>query len=127
MSGGNKYRSDCPIACALEVVGDKWTLVIVRDLAFGEKIYQEFQDSAEKIPSNVLSIKLRGLIRDGVVLKEQYQERPKRYNYRLSDKGLALLPVLNALSNWGIQHIDDTEMNDRVEKLQKIDSIVSYH
>jgi len=84
----------------LDIVGDRWTLVILRDLLLGKRRFSQFLDSPERIATNVLSDRLALMEREGLVAKSLYQERPKRYEYRLSEKGEALLPVLQAMSRW---------------------------
>lgn len=102
-------RSPCPIACALDLVGDKWTLVVVRDLLlFGKRRYGEFAASPEGIPSNVLAERLKRLVAAGVVEKSRYQDLPPRYQYRLTSKGADLGPVLKALSGWGERYVAGT-------------------
>lgn len=94
------HRSLCPVATALDVLGDRWTLVVVRDLFLGRKRYQEFLASPEKITTNILAQRLQYLEEQGLVEKALYQEHPPRYEYSLSEKGKALAPVLTSLWNW---------------------------
>jgi DNA-binding HxlR family transcriptional regulator len=101
MLSGTNFRTQCPIACALDIIGDKWTLLIVRDLLPGDKTYQDLQASVETIPANILSTRLRRLARDGVISKQLYQERPKRYSYRLTRLGENLSGTLRELMLWG--------------------------
>lgn len=93
---------DCSIAQTLEVVGEWWTLMIVRDLfAFkGHYRFEELQESLG-ISRNILTERLEGLIRHGVVEKVRYQQRPERFHYRLTRKGQDLFPVLMSLLAWG--------------------------
>jgi DNA-binding HxlR family transcriptional regulator len=102
-------RSDCPISGALDLIGDKWTLLVVRDLLFlGNRRFGELAGSPEKIPTNILSDRLRRLEESGLVIKVSYQERPPRYEYRLTAKGADLFPVLRALAAWANRHIPGT-------------------
>ena len=101
-------RSPCPVTNALEIIGDKWTMVLVRDLVFGKKTYSEFQDSPEGIPTNILADRLKRLEKSGIIQKRPYQERPTRYEYILTDKGKDLRKVLKALKEWGLTHIPGT-------------------
>lgn len=103
-----KRRSQCPISSSLDIVGDKWTLLIVRDLFFGKRRYSEFADSMESIPTNLLAERLKRLCENGLVEKVQYQERPARYEYILTEKGRDLLPLLRDLARWSHIHIEDT-------------------
>jgi len=98
-------RSPCPVACTLDILGDRWTLLVVRDLFAGKKIYSEFQESPEKIPTNILADRLRRLTGSGIVEKKPYQQRPVRYEYILTDKGRDLGQVLKAVVQWGEKHI----------------------
>lgn len=97
----NFDRSCCPIACALDQLGDKWTLLIIRDLLLGKKCYQEFLASPERIATNILADRLKKLEADGFVTQQVYQQNPVRYEYQLTQKGEDLSPVLQALVAWG--------------------------
>lgn len=101
-------RSGCPIVNGLDIFGDKWTLVVLRDMVCGKKTYSEFIDSPEKIPSNRLAERLKMLEAAGLLTKELYQTRPKRYQYLLTQKGRDTLPILQAISRWGNKHIEGT-------------------
>lgn len=102
-------RSPCPIANTLDIIGDKWTLLVVRDLFAGKHTYSEFQSSPEKIPTNILAERLKRLVAHGIVEKQPYQQRPVRYAYVLTDTGRELGPVLKDLSQWGLKNIKDTQ------------------
>jgi len=114
MNIGNKktaetcQRSRCPVSCILEIIGDKWTLLVVRDLLFGSHTFKELQSSAEKIPTNILANRLKRLEQGGLVRREQYQQRPARYAYYLTEKGLDLEPVMKSLIVWSNKYIPDT-------------------
>ncbi|HRD90606.1 MAG TPA: helix-turn-helix domain-containing protein [Accumulibacter sp.] len=99
------YRSRCPLASALDLLGDKWTLIIVRDMIAGKRRYGEFLSSPERIPSNILAGRLRRLDDAGIVDKRLYQENPPRHEYLLTRKGAELLPVLQQLAAWGHRHL----------------------
>jgi DNA-binding HxlR family transcriptional regulator len=101
-------RSHCPIASTLDLVGDKWSLLIVRDLLHGKQTYSEILDSPEAIPTNILADRLKRLEENGVIERAAYQDRPVRYAYRLSDKGKDFGNVLLALVAWGKKHIPGT-------------------
>lgn len=103
-----RKRSPCPVACALDLLGDKWTLLIVRDLLLGKRTYKEFLQSPEHIPTNILANRLKRLEADGIVQKTPYQERPVRFAYRLTRKGQELTPILREVARWGSQHIAGT-------------------
>lgn len=92
------------------MLGDKWTLLIVRDLIyFGPSTFKKLSDSAEHIQTNTLADRLKKLEKLGVITKQLYQERPIRYEYALTAIGLSLIPVVKALTLWGQEHIDATE------------------
>lgn len=101
-------RSGCPIATTLDLVGDKWTLVIVRDMVTGKTRYGDFRASPEGIPTNILADRLRRLTDAGLVMKEAYQSNPVRHEYHLTDKGFDLLPVLQEMSRWANRHVAGT-------------------
>jgi len=99
-------RSPCPVACTLDLVGDKWTLLVVRDLAFGKSQFKEFLASPEKIATNILADRLARLVEHG--LAERFASSG-REAYRLTAKGESLLPVLQSVADWGLAHIEGTE------------------
>ena len=99
-------RSPCPVACTLDLVGDKWTLLVVRDLAFGKSQFKEFLASPEKIATNILADRLARLVEHG--LAERFGSSG-REAYRLTAKGESLLPVLQSVADWGLAHIEGTE------------------
>jgi DNA-binding HxlR family transcriptional regulator len=102
-------RSKCPVANALDVVGDRWTLLVVRDLLFFGKVrYNELLGSSERIPTNILADRLRRLQESGIVEKKSYQTRPPRYEYRLTQRGADLLPILREMIVWANRHIAGT-------------------
>lgn len=99
-------RSACPISNALDLVGDRWTLLVIRDLMFiGKRRFGDFLSSPEGIPTNLLSDRLRRLEESGLVEKVPYQLRPARYEYQLTAKGMDLFPVLRALMAWAVRHV----------------------
>ncbi len=105
---GFHERSGCPIANTLDIVGDKWSLIIVRDMLTGKKRYGEFQDSPEGIPTNILASRLKRLTAAGLITKTPYQKHPPRYAYALTKKGRALIPVVQAMCVFGNGHIPKT-------------------
>src|SRR5690349_3122912 len=94
----------CSIARTLEVVGERWTLLIVRDLSLGVTRFDELLESLG-IASNVLTDRLKRLVDEGIVERVRYNERPERFEYRLTAKGRELRLVLLALMQWGDRHI----------------------
>ncbi len=113
MEGRGFLRSPCAVACTLDLVGDKWSLLVVRDLLQGDVTYGELQNSPEGIPTNILADRLRRLEQAGVIAKSAYHEHPVRYVYGLTQKGKALSDVLRALVRWGKKHIPGTLVLDR--------------
>ena len=101
-------RSPCAVACTLDLVGDKWSLLVVRDLLRGNVTYGELQNSLEGIPTNILADRLKRLEEARLIAKSAYQEHPVRYAYELTEKGKALSDVLLALVRWGKKHIPGT-------------------
>lgn len=93
----------CSIARSLELVGERWTLLIVRDIFRRRRRFEEIQESLG-IARNVLSSRLEALIEEGILERRPYHERPPRYEYFLTEKGLDLWPVLIALLGWGDRH-----------------------
>ena len=101
-------RSPCAIANSLDIVGDKWSLLVVRDLLHGKRTYGELVDSPERIPTNILADRLKRLEAAGIVSSTPYQERPVRHAYTLTPKGKDLGDVLLAFVRWGKRHIPGT-------------------
>ncbi len=102
-------RSVCPITNTLDVLGDKWTLLVVRDMFLGKKTYGEFLASPEGIPTNILADRLKRLEQHGIIDRTPYQQSPVRYAYRLTSKGQQLSPVINAIIEWGLDNIPGTK------------------
>ena len=101
-------RSACAVANSLDILGDKWSLLVVRDLLHGKRTYGELALSPERIPTNILADRLERLMSAGIVARTPYQQRPERYSYTLTPKGSALGEVLLAFVRWGKQHIPGT-------------------
>src|SRR5262249_57114284 len=80
-------RSSCAVASTLDIVGDKWSLLVIRDLFAGKSTYGELLDAPERIPTNILADRLRRLENAGIIEKKAYQERPVRFAYALTAKG----------------------------------------
>lgn len=101
---GNDYKSQaCSIAGALEVVGERWSLLIVRDVFLGLRRFDQIQANLG-IARNVLQARLERLIEQGVLERSPYQERPSRYEYKLTEKGIDLWPIVVSLMQWGDRH-----------------------
>lgn len=97
----SKKRSQCPISCSLDIFGDKWSLLIIRDLIFYKKnTYGEFLKSPEGIATNVLATRLETLEENGIVEKSNHPESKAKILYRLTQKGIDLLPILVEIHLW---------------------------
>jgi DNA-binding HxlR family transcriptional regulator len=98
-------RSSCPISAALDAIGDKWSLIILRDLMFaGKRTYGELQSCQEGIATNILAARLVSLESNGIILKTPDPHSGHRSIYTLTEKGIGLLPVVMELESWMIQH-----------------------
>src|SRR6202008_64385 len=101
-------RSLCAVANSLDILGDKWSLLVVRDLLHGKQTYGELVNSPERIPTNILADRLKRMEAAGIIVSVPYQQHPVRYSYTLTPKGRALGDVLLALVRWGKRHIAGT-------------------
>lgn len=101
-------RSGCPIATTLDIMGDKWSLLVLRDMFVGKSRYREFLASPERIPTNILADRLKRLKRYGLISRVAYQSNPTRFDYCLTDDGEALLPVLQSICRWANARIPGT-------------------
>jgi DNA-binding HxlR family transcriptional regulator len=101
-------RSRCPVANLLDLVGDKWSLLVVRDMFRGRTTYGQLVDSPERIPTNILADRLKRLEQAGVINRSPYRQRPIRYSYRLTKKGRDLGNILAELVRWGEKHVPGT-------------------
>ena len=102
-------RSVCPIACTLDLVGDKWTLLIVRDLMSGKSHFKEFLASPENIATNILADRLARLASNGLIERYPSSDIAGREAYRLTEKGRSLRGLMVQLKAWGLDHIDGTD------------------
>lgn len=101
-------RSGCPIATTLDLLGDAWSLVLVRDMLNGKARFNQFLDSPEGITTSILASRLKRLEACGLIRKRPYQKRPTRYEYSLTPKGRALHPVLQEICRWANRHYPNT-------------------
>lgn len=112
-------RSTCPIATALELVGDRWTLLVIRDLVFaGKRHFREFLKSEEAISSNVLADRLNLLVENGILTKDGDPTHAQKAVYSLTQKGIDLLPVLVAMSAWTQKHYPETRRPEAVQVVE---------
>lgn len=103
----NHYQLPCNIAQTLNILGDKWTLLILRQIMSGHATYKEIQEHLEGIPSNLLANRLKTLEQDALILCKLYQLHPPRYHYMLTDSGRDLGDVFNSLILWGQKHLKE--------------------
>ena len=110
------FRCKCPISSALDIIGDKWTLLIIRDMIFDhKKTFKDFSTSAESIASNILSARLKMLEEVGIIRKSKMEGNQKSNIYTLTEKGLGLLPVIAEITLWSdenVRELNPTMVND---------------
>jgi DNA-binding HxlR family transcriptional regulator len=94
----------CSIARTLEVIGDRWTLLVIRDAFLGVRRFEDFQKSLG-VARNVLTDRLNRLVDEGILRRQLYQERPERYEYRLTRKGVELWPAMMTMMKWGDRYL----------------------
>ena len=117
---GKKRNTGCPVTFALDVFGDRWSLVIIRDMVmFGKETYGEFLESDEGIATNILADRLKHLEAEGIIRKSRDPENRRRILYRLTEKGCNLTPVIADMILWSFKYDPDTKapqaMIDRLE------------
>ena len=108
-----QWRSACPVARTLDLLGDRWSLLIVRDMLFGSSKFQQFLASPENIPTNVLSNRLKMLEKKGLIKAALYQRHPPRFAYTLTEKGKKLAPIIRAIADWGESNIRNPKEQGR--------------
>jgi len=101
-------RSDCPVACTLDLLGDRWTLLVVRDLFLGKQRFQEFLGSPEGIATNILADRLQRLEHDRMIDRIASESHEARATYRLTARGATLRSVMLAMLSWGLEQIPGT-------------------
>lgn len=115
-----KPRSGCPVSISLDVFGDRWSLLIIRDMMVrGLRTFSQFQCSGEKISTNILADRLRHLEKSGIVVAERAAEDARSIHYRLTPKGIALAPVLLELFIWAAHHESTGAPPAFVEQLER--------
>ena len=116
-------RSDCPLSCTLDLIGDKWSLLIIRDmLVFGKTTYNEFLASNEKISTNILNDRLVSLSEKGLIA---YTGTVKRKKYELTEMGKDLKPIIELVGNYGMKHFAGTKeyMQRELEEYKRSKSL----
>jgi DNA-binding HxlR family transcriptional regulator len=97
--------ADCPLAVTLDVIGDRWTLLLLRDLLLlGPRRFNDFQAAFPGVAPNTLSVRLKEMEDNGLITRELYNERPPRVEYQLTAKGKSLGPIVKAMRDWGAAH-----------------------
>ena len=106
-----KKRSMCGVSSALDIIGDKWSLLIIRDILLNDKhTYCDFLSADEKIATNILADRLLFLETAGIISKEEHSESKVKFNYKLTPKGLDLMPVLFEMLLWSEKYLEISEM-----------------
>lgn len=105
---GPERRSPCPIACTLDLLGDRWTLLVLRDLFLGRSRFRDFLASPEGIPTNILTERLERLCANGLAERFAAEDGSGRPAYRLTQKGRSLGPLLRAARDWGLAQLEGT-------------------
>lgn len=114
----NKFRSSCPISSTLDVVGDKWSLLIIRDMLLNhKKTFKEISDSDERIAPSILSARLKLLESYKLISKTKIPENKKENIYLLTEKGINLTPIIIELSLWGNSNMKEFNTIENVEGL----------
>src|SRR3954454_2757634 len=117
---------NCSVARALEVLGDRWTLLVIRDAFLGVRRFDDFQRDL-RVARNVLSDRLQRLVDEGLLERHRYQERPERFEYRLSEKGIDLWPTVITLMKWGDRYYAPPEGRPRIVRHRGCDGEVTAH
>ena len=108
-------RSPCPVAATLDLIGDKWTLLVIRDLFAGKTRYKDLCASPEGIATNILAARLQKLLDAGLVSATNSEARAGAVDYHLTTRGRSLLPVLIAMKDWGLANVEGTEAKIRMQ------------
>jgi len=115
-----KSRSDCPVSCSLDVFGDKWSLLIIRDVMLRGKVsYSEFLESEEKISTNILANRLNVLEAESILKKDVSPINKSRFIYSLTQKGADLLPIVIEIMDWGAKYNVNCPRKELGRKIQK--------
>ncbi|HEY3900089.1 MAG TPA: helix-turn-helix domain-containing protein [Chthoniobacter sp.] len=103
----SQLRSECPVACTLDVIGDRWTLLVIRDLFLGKRHFDEFLASSEGIATNILTARLARLSKMKLVRRVKSLGDRRRFAYELTEVGMTLKPLLKEAARWGLKHFHD--------------------
>ncbi len=117
------YNQVCPIARTLDIVGDRWTMLIVRDLFMGKTRFSQLLEGSPGPPSKLLSDRLKKLEEHGLIERVVYSQHPLRAEYHLTEEGRSLAPVLDAIARWGVDHCFEDEPEARAAVVERIAAI----
>ena len=121
----DKTRSDCPISCSLDVFGDRWSLLIIRDIMLRGKLsYGEFLQSEEKIATNILVSRLKVLEAENILAKRVSPTNKSKFIYSLTRKGIDLLPIIIEIMDWGARYNANCPRKDLGKKIKKDKAMV---
>jgi len=116
----DKKRSDCPISCSLDIIGDKWSLLIIRDVMLrGKMSYSEFLSSEERIATNILVSRLTILEGEKILVKDVSPKNKSKYIYSLTQKGADLLPIMIELMDWGAKYNKNCPRKELGQKIKR--------
>jgi len=119
-NSGARHRSGCPVSISLEVLGDRWSLLLIRDMMVrGYRTFREFQRSGEGIATNILADRLQKLEAGGILLREPAEKDGRSTHYRLTAKGIALAPVLLEILIWGAHHEETDAPRAAIEQMEQ--------
>lgn len=124
MARTRPYQQNCPVARTLDIIGDRWTLLIIRDLFLGKTRFNQFLESSSGMPPKVLSSRLKKLQEHHLIDRQVYNEHPLRAEYRLTDLGRTLFPVVKAIGQWGFEHMFESEEDLRDQVYEAVTTAV---
>ncbi|MEN8661143.1 MAG: winged helix-turn-helix transcriptional regulator [Lentimonas sp.] len=104
-------RSPCPVAGALDIIGDRWTLLVIRDMLFGKQRFDDFLKSPERIATNILSQRLKWLIENGLTERTPDPKDGRKVIYTLTERGASLQPLIDTIAEWGLNTIHDVAIH----------------
>ena len=111
-------RSDCPVSCWLDIFGNKWTLLILRDsVLFGKRYFKEFANSGEGIASNILSDRLQKLVEAGLLQRKDDEHNRLKIRYEPTDRASELAPILLSIAEWSVKNVQDTYSQEDLASL----------
>ncbi len=121
------YNQVCPIARTLDIVGDRWTMLIVRDLFMGKTRFSQLLEGSPGPPSKLLSDRLKKLEEHGLIERVVYSQHPLRADYHLTEEGRSLAPILDAIVLWGVDHCFEDEPEARAAVVERIAALAEPH